>query len=88
MPHSATRLDNHAERPIRKGRIDKPVEFGYKAQVMDNDDGIVLDYGVEYGAAPDGPQLVPAIKRVTRRAGRVPRRGHRRSRLRPDHRRT
>src|SRR4029077_16599374 len=58
MPQSATRLVSlHAPgaRPIRKGRIDRPVEFGYKAQVTDNDDGIVLDYGVEYGAAPDGP---------------------------------
>jgi transposase, IS5 family len=76
MPDSATRLVSLHDpdaRPIRKGRLDKPVEFGYKAQVIDNDDGIVLDYGVEYGAAPDGPQLVPAIKRVTRRAGRVPR---------------
>jgi len=59
-------------RPIRKGRIDRPVEFGYKAQVTDNDDGIVLDYNVEYGAAPDGPQLAPAIDRISRRAGRVP----------------
>ena len=50
-------------RPIRKGRIDRPVEFGYKAQVLDNGDGIVVDYSVECGAAPDGPQLVPAIKR-------------------------
>jgi transposase, IS5 family len=32
-----------------------------------------VDYAVQYGAAPDGPQLLPAIKRVTRRAGRVPR---------------
>src|SRR5205085_5952898 len=60
-------------RPIRKGRIDRPVEFGYKAQVTDNDDGIILDYNVEYGATPDGPQLAPAIERITRRAGRVPR---------------
>jgi transposase, IS5 family len=45
----------------------------YKAQATDNDDGIVLDYAVEYGAAPDGPQLASAIKRVTRHAGRVPR---------------
>jgi transposase, IS5 family len=36
--------------PIRKDRIEKPVEFGYKAQVIDNDNGIVLDYGVECGA--------------------------------------
>jgi transposase, IS5 family len=76
MPDSATRLVSLHDpdaRPIRKGRIDRPVEFGYKAQVADNDDGIVLDYVVEYGAAPDGPQLAPAIKRVTRRTGRVPR---------------
>jgi transposase, IS5 family len=76
MPDSATRLVSLHDpdaRPIRKGRIDRPVEFGYKAQVTDNDDGIILDYSVEYGAAPDGPQLAPAIKRVTRRTGRVPR---------------
>ena len=76
MPDSATRLVSLHDpdaRPIRKGRIDRPVEFGYKAQVTDNDDGIVLDYAVEYGAAPDGPQLAPAIKRVTRRTGCVPR---------------
>jgi IS5 family transposase len=75
-PESATRLVSLHDpdaRPIRKGRIDKPVEFGYKAQVTDNDDGVIVDYSVEYGAAPDGPQLAPAIERVTRRAGRAPR---------------
>jgi transposase, IS5 family len=76
MPDGATRLVSLHDpdaRPIRKGRIDRPVEFGYKAQVSDNDDGIVLDYAVECGAVPDGQQLVPAIKRITRRAGQVPR---------------
>ena len=60
VPHSATRLVSLHDpdaRPIRKGRIDKPVEFGYKARVADNDDGIVLDYSVEYGAA--APHLTP-----------------------------
>ena len=74
-PDGATRLVSLHDpdaRPIRKGRIDRPVEFGYKAQVTDNDDGIILDYTVEYGAAPDGPQLVPAVDRIRRRAGRVP----------------
>jgi IS5 family transposase len=74
-PESATRLvslHDAGARPIRKGRIDRPVEFGYKAQVTDNDDGVVLDYGVEYGAAPDGPQLAPAIQRIRRRTGRLP----------------
>ena len=85
MPDGATRLVSLHDpdaRPIRKGRIDRPVEFGYKAQVIDNDDGIVLDYGVEAGAAPDGPQLAPAISRIARRAGPHAPRGHRRPRLR------
>lgn len=30
-------------RPIRKGRIGKPAEFGYKAQFVDNADSLVLD---------------------------------------------
>jgi transposase, IS5 family len=60
-------------RPIRKGRIDKPVEFGYKAQVADNDDGVILDYSVEYGAVPDAPQLAPAVHRIHRRTQKVPR---------------
>ena len=76
VPDGATRLVSLHDpdaRPIRKGRIDKPVEFGYKAQVADNDDGVILDYSVEYGAAPDAPQLVPAVQRIRRRAGRMPR---------------
>ena len=75
MPGGATRLVSLHDpdaRPIRKGRIDRPVEFGYKAQVLDNDDGVVVDYAVECGAVPDGPQLTPAIGRVARRAGHVP----------------
>ena len=75
-PEGATRLVSLHDpdaRPIRKGRIDRPVEFGYKAQVADNDDGIILDYNVELGAAADGPQLAPAIGRIRRRAGRTPR---------------
>jgi len=74
-PDGATRLVSLHDpdaRPIRKGRIDKPVEFGYKAQVADNDDGVVLDYSVEYGAVADGQQLAPAIGRVYCRTGRVP----------------
>jgi IS5 family transposase len=76
MPGGATRLvslHDPGARPIRKGRIGKPVEFGYKAQVSDNDDGIIADYGVQAGNPPDAPQLAPAISRIARRAGRMPR---------------
>jgi len=59
-------------RPIAKGRLGKPVEFGYKAQVVDNDDGVVLDHTVERGNPPDAPQLAPAVKLVITRTGRTP----------------
>ena len=75
-PDSATRLVSLHDpdaRPIAKGRLGKPVEFGYKAQVVDNEDGIVLDYTVDAGNPPDAPQLAPAIRRVSQRTGRTPR---------------
>src|SRR3954447_1069108 len=75
-PDGATRrvsLHDGDARPIAKGRLGRPVEFGYKAQVLDNDDGIVLDHTVERGNPADAPQLAPAVGRVIRRTGRRPR---------------
>ncbi|BAN31397.1 ISNCY family transposase [Mycobacterium avium subsp. hominissuis] len=76
MPDSSTRvvsLHDVDARPIRKGRLGKPVEFGYKAQVVDNADGVILDHNVERGNPHDAAQLAPAIERITRRTGRPPR---------------
>jgi len=76
MPESASRvvsLHDVDARPIRKGRLGKPVEFGYKAQIVDNVDGVVLDHNVEIGNPPDAPQLTPAIARITARTGNTPR---------------
>ena len=76
MPDGATRvvsLHDMQARPIAKGRLGKPVEFGYKAQFADNDDGIVLDHNVELGNPPDAPQLAPAIDRIIKQTGRMPR---------------
>jgi IS5 family transposase len=60
-------------RPIAKGRLGKPVEFGYKAQVTENDDGVIVDHAVERGNPADGPQLAPAVHMVIQRTGRKPR---------------
>ncbi len=60
-------------RPIAKGQLGKPVQFGYKAQVVDNDDGVVLDHTLLQGNPADAPQLAPAIERVIARTGTLPR---------------
>jgi transposase, IS5 family len=60
-------------RPIAKGSLGKPVQFGYKGQVTDNDDGIVLDHTLEQGNPADAAQLAPAVERVIQCTGRKPR---------------
>jgi IS5 family transposase len=75
-PPGATRLVSLHDpdaRPIRKGRLGRPVEFGYKAQLVDNEDGVILDHNIERGNPPDAPMLAPAVERIARRVGRVPR---------------
>lgn len=76
MPDGATRVVSYHDpdaRPIAKGRIGKPVEFGYKAQVVDNADGLIVDHHVLVGNPSDAPLLAPAIERVKVRFGRCPR---------------
>lgn len=75
-PDGATRrvsLHDPDARPIAKGRLGKPVEFGAKAQVCDNADGLVVDHDVQPGKPPDAPRLKPAVERVKKRTGRTPR---------------
>jgi transposase, IS5 family len=75
-PDGSTRrvsLHDPDARPIAKGRLAKPIEFGHKAQVVDNEDGIVLDYTVEPGNPADAPRLAPAVERVIKRTGHKPR---------------
>jgi IS5 family transposase len=60
-------------RPIAKGRLGKPVEFGHKAQVVEGDDGVIVDHNVEQRNPADAPQLPSAVQRVSKRAGRPPR---------------
>lgn len=66
-------LHDPDSRPIAKGRLGKPVEFGYKAQIVDNEDGVILDHNIEIGNPPDAAMLAPAIGRITERTGRPPR---------------
>jgi IS5 family transposase len=59
-------------RPIRKGSLATPTQFGYTGQVTDNRDGIVVDYEIQAGMPPDAPRLAPAIARAITVAGVVP----------------
>jgi IS5 family transposase len=59
-------------RPIRKGSLATPTQFGYTGQITDNRQGIVIDYEIEPGMPPDAPRLAPAIERAIAAVGVVP----------------
>ena len=76
MPDGATRrvsLHEPDARPIAKGRLGKPVEFGYKAQVTDNDDGVIARPRRGAGQPRRRPAARPGRQRVIKRTGTKPR---------------
>ena len=44
-------------RPIKKGKLGKPVQFGYKVQIMEVESGFVTDYSVHTGRRGTGTRL-------------------------------
>jgi transposase, IS5 family len=72
QPDGSTRLVSLHEpdaRPIRKGRLGRPVEFGYKAQVADTVNGIIVDHSVHIGNPSDTELIRPAIERIVDQFG-------------------
>lgn len=60
-------------RPIVKGRLGaRSCEFGYKAQIVDNADGLVLDHSTHVGNPADTDLIVGAIERLKKRFGAAP----------------
>ena len=75
VPPSKTRrvsLFDGDARPIRKGSLATPTQFGYTGQVTDNLDGIIVDYELQAGMPPDAPRLAPAIARIITATRSVP----------------
>jgi IS5 family transposase len=73
-PDGASRrisLHDTDARPIARGRLGKPAEFGYKAQVAGSDDGIILDHNLEQGKGKPGQaRRTAGHRRAFRRAVR------------------
>ena len=75
MPDSATRivsLHDVDARPVRKGRLGKPVEFGYKGPGRRQRRRRHPRSHRRSRDPSDAPQLALAIARITERAGRAP----------------
>ncbi len=51
-------------RPIRRGRLQKPTEFGYKLGLGDTPEGFVVAHDVYVGAPYDTETLEPVIRKA------------------------
>ena len=75
FPDSATRRvrlhDGDARDP--QGAHRPALEFGYKARVIDNDDGVIMDFASRPAILRTLPSSPPAIIRIGRRSGSTPR---------------
>lgn len=74
-PHVKNRVvsvfDQHA-RPIRKGKLDKPTEFGRVVRLDQSDDGYITGYQVHIGNPGDASQVIPAVEHHVAVFGHAP----------------
>ena len=59
-------------RPIKKGKLGRPVQFGYTVQIVEAEAGFVTDYTVHRGNPNDVEALIPALDRHCTQFGRDP----------------
>lgn len=59
-------------RPIRRGKPDRPTEFGYKVRITETEERLVTEYGVFSGNPSDDSLLMDGVKEHCRRTGKVP----------------
>lgn len=59
-------------RPIKKGKLAKGTEFGYKLRVDETESGFVTGYELYMGNPSDDKMLVPAIEAHIKQFGKAP----------------
>jgi IS5 family transposase len=72
IPERIVSFHDPAVRVIRKGKLDKPNEFGRTLQLVQDASGVILDYQLHEGHPSDCQQLVPLVKAFKRRFHRAP----------------
>jgi len=59
-------------RPIKKGKLAKGTEFGYKVRIDETESGFVTGYAVYAGNPADDELLIPAVQEHIHRFGEAP----------------
>jgi IS5 family transposase len=72
IPNRIVSIFDRDARPIRRGKMSQPVEFGYKAVITEVEGGVVSDYQVFEGNPSDSGMAVPAVEHHKKQFGHAP----------------
>jgi IS5 family transposase len=72
IPERIVSLYDPEARPIRKGKLKKPNEFGRTLQLVQDSSGVILDHEIQHGNPSDKTELLPLVKKFKKRFGRAP----------------
>jgi transposase, IS5 family len=72
IPDRLVSLADPDARPIRKGKPQRPTEFGYTVLLAECERGFIATYHTHKGNPGDAAQLVPAVTEVIALTGRPP----------------
>jgi transposase, IS5 family len=72
IPDGVLSLADPDVRPIRKGKPQRPTEFGYTVLVAECERGFIATHRTHKGNPGDAAQLVPAVTEITTLTGRPP----------------
>ena len=64
IPERIVSFHDSEARPIRKGKLNKPVEFGRTLQLVQDSSGVILHYEVHRGNPNDSTQLLSLVRQT------------------------
>ena len=72
IPERIVSLYDPEARPIRKGKLKKPNEFGRTLQLVQDSSGVILESELQHGNPSDKTALLPVVKKFKKQFRRVP----------------
>lgn len=72
LPNRVISIFDPDARPIRRGKVKAPTEFGYKVLLSESEEKIITDYQVLEGNPADDTLLKSAVTKHSQKTGRVP----------------
>jgi transposase, IS5 family len=72
IPQRIVSFHDSEARPIRKGKLNKAVEFGRTLQLVQDSSGVIVHYEVHRGNPRDSTQLLSVLRQAKTRLGIKP----------------